>query len=75
MDGGAQHHARPDLREATDMIERTMDNEGKIVRESLSGNEILGIGNHGPVADDNTFRASCGASGIEHICTAFGRRT
>ena len=72
-EGGTEEHHGIDLREGADVIQRATDDEMQVRREALSGNEVLCIGHDGLVAYHHTFRAACGASGVEDISGA--RRT
>ena len=53
-----------DLRETADMVERAVDDENQIVRESLSGNQALGIGYNRAMTDHHALRTASGACGV-----------
>ena len=49
------------------MVQRAVHHEVQVFGESLSGNEIIGIGKDGLVAHHHALRTSRGARGVEHI--------
>ena len=67
----AKHNHRENLREASDMVQRAVDDEHQLMAEALTGNQVLGIGNNRAVADHYTLGAACGAGRIEHVGYAF----
>ena len=57
------------------MVERTADDEQQVATEPLTCNQVLGIGDDGAMADDDTFGTACGACGIVDVGTVSWQRT
>ena len=66
-EGGSLVDDRPHLGEAADVAEWTADNEGESGGEALGGNEVLGIGQYGVVADHDSLGLPGGAGGVENV--------
>ena len=71
-EGGTEHHHGVDLGEAADVVQGTVDDEGEVVAEALTGDEVLGIGDDGVVADEHALGLSGGAGGVEDIGRTLG---
>lgn len=70
-DGATKQNLWIDLGEAANVVQRTIDNEHRIVAETLSCYQILSIGNNGAMTDDDTLGFSCRSRSIQNVSGAF----